>query len=326
MSGARSPAEVLALLEAAGRQMARGEAVDLVPVAPADIAAALRTESFDLSVLEQAAVRVVSLSGADLDDVGDDASETLREALAPCDAVMHVLLAAERMTGRPPALSAEQEGFVVELEELVRPCLHRLTAWNELRGEMASAIVPGLRARFWWWCEGAGIAPSAATSLAVVAELVARFPAAQRELDALVGAARAMRAAAPVARAAAPVTTLAEWAKRKRHGADAATGELRVAAASGEQRIDVARAADYDVMWRHPASVVVDVHVEPPAGTTPSVRTASGRVLAMVLVPRTIHRYVIELDDEALGEERIVVVVPLASGDVEIVVPPREVV
>lgn len=315
------PATVLALLEAWGRALACGALTEPVDGGPAKTAVqveeALARELFDLVALEDAGVAIADALAANDEDVA--ATETvLANALEVRDRIEYVLLAAEQASASAPALSLDQQIFLVEFDHLVRPLLSRLTAFNELRGEIASTVMPALRARFWWWCEGVSIAPGAATHLAAVAELIERFPDARAQLDALVAAARAVRATA-AEQPAPKVTRLAEWVAHRRRGRPA---ELRIAAASSDERIDVATTAEYEVSWRPPSAIVIDVHVEPRAA--PHARLPSGRVLASSLVPRTVHRYRIMLDAEALAEDAFVVVIPLAGGDVDVAFPPAD--
>ena len=324
-----TPAEtMLALLEALGRRVASGADVDagsLGADAATRVEAALSSDEFDLAILEDEGVRLVDALGADDDEQEHDVTHVVTAALEARDRVEHVLLGAERVLGAAPSLSRDQQIFLVELEHLVRPLLPHLTAFNELRGARAATLLPSYRRRFWWWCEGVAIAPSAVTNLAAVAELVASFPDARAKFDVLVGAAKSLRSASAQAPAArpVPVTRLLDWVARRREGSAEGRSELHIAAASSSERLEVASTEAYEVSWRPPASVIVDVHVEPRAGAVPFARLPSGRTVPSSLVPRTVHRYTIALDAAALAEDGLVVVIPLAAGDLEIAVPPE---
>ena len=55
----------------------------------------------------------------------------------------------------------------------------------EERARALGTITPSMRSRFWWWSRVADLDPLALEQLPSVAALVARFPSARRELEAL---------------------------------------------------------------------------------------------------------------------------------------------
>ncbi len=219
---AEVPGVTLALLEAAGRLVAIGGGAGVrtwasgrAEHARAAVAEHARSDSF--AELEDAAVALRALldrrAGAG-DVTDDDLTRGVCEALGVRDRIELRSLGAAAVLGAAPAPSVEQESALLVFESLVRPELWRLTEANEARREALAWMAPARRPTFWWWHEGADVAPRAVSSLAAVALLCARFPAAAEALRSLVAAQHAWDEAG-TARRAAPVVSFGAWVRRR---------------------------------------------------------------------------------------------------------------
>ncbi len=314
------------LFEAAGRLVALG--------APELAAGALRGRD-DLR-----APAAQALGRDEAADELEDAAIALREALAAGDegegAGVGVALAAFagrdraefRLLGAALALGRDPERFEagaagrLEFEALVRPELWRLCAFNDARRAALAAVTPALRARFWWWHEGAEIDPGAAAALPAVAALVAAFPAARARLEALVrareawGSSRAARAASP-----RPMYTLRDWVERRDAGGPGLAEAPALAAAAADETLLVDE-ADYQISWAPPDELVVDLVADRAPGELPALRLAEGPTWRAVAVEGAEERFAFSLPPGALDEARASLTLPLARGPIEVALPP----
>jgi hypothetical protein len=109
-------------------------------------------------------------------------------------------------------LGLEAPPRAAELDQLARADqdlesqLWRLTALNDHRVQRLESIAPEHRESTWWYSRGAHLPDSAVTHLGSVAALVARFPEAREELDALSTSESVLGALASSPKAAAPPT------------------------------------------------------------------------------------------------------------------------
>jgi hypothetical protein len=85
-------------------------------------------------------------------------------------------------------LTADLEIDLVEADEQLRSQLWRLTFLNEARQERLEALREPERERHWWYALGAHVPSRAVAHLGDVAAVVACFPEAHAELQALAGA------------------------------------------------------------------------------------------------------------------------------------------
>lgn len=250
----------------------------------------------DFEVLEEDAIRLVEA----------ESLESFEEIVAARDRIEHVLVELDhrRVSG---IIGRDAEIRLASFEHLLRHELPRLTSANAVRDPVASAIRPDLRRRFWWWCEGAGIDANAYASLTGVAELVARFPVARERFDALA------RSAGTLERP--KVVRFSDWLARRR-GAE----PMKVAAATSSESVEIARTSAYELAWRPPATIVLDVNEDLAPGVLPTLRTGR-RERAMTPVPRTEQRFSITLEDAELDEAQVIVGIPLATGPIDVAVP-----
>lgn len=125
-------------------------------------------------------------------------NEVAEASLAVLERRHHVealLLGAEQIVGRRVAsmdLATSLEAF----DTAGRETLWAFVPLNSARRARAAALDPEARERCWWWSEGADLAEDSVLALRKAARLIAVFPAAQGELDALIAAARETRAEA----------------------------------------------------------------------------------------------------------------------------------
>ncbi|APR79609.1 Hypothetical protein A7982_04956 [Minicystis rosea] len=325
--------DAAAVLEAAGRLVTMGAPAEVIAWAEGradrgrSIAEApARTGSFE--AIEDAAVALHDLLERRALGKGDVTDEELsrgvREAFRARDQLELQRLGAATILGRAPELGAAEESALIVFESLVRPALFRLTELNDLRREALARIAPAHRATFWWWCEGADVAPHAVASLPAVAHLVARFPAAAEMLAALVAAQRTWDEAASERRVAT-VVSLRGWLRRRTDAARAATGAVvALAAATRDEEITLLDERDYQVSWSAPDTLVIDLVADRAPGAVPSLRRADGSVVASVSVAGAEERFAIHADETLLSAGRAVLVLPLAGGVVEIALPPND--
>jgi hypothetical protein len=201
-----------------------------------------------------------------------------------------------------------------EFEQIVKPELPRLTQLNEVRGAITLAIAPEFRDRFWWYSHAAALPGKAFTSMAAVAGLVAIFPELEQRFLALVETERALRS-----RPTPQVVSLAGWLQRRRGAFE--QGRLKAAAADDVQGSELFVKREYEISFRAPATIVIDVSAELREGELPALRLASGRTLRFEPVAHALDRFVVTLDEEALAAERVWIVVPLSDGIAEETLP-----
>lgn len=307
------PASSADALAALGRVVRQGGVVPGLPALRDDMLTLARAQAalseLDVTALDETAVALGQLSGD-----GAELSETeLSSALAGLEQRDHVELVqvgAAALHADAVQLELEAASALVAFDELVRPCLFWLTPANEARGERAVAVAPAYRERFWWWCQGAAVAPSAVGALSSVAELLERFPEAQLELDRLRETLRSL-AGEPRSK----VISLRSWLARR---ASAGPAErLQVAAADAPRYVDLLRTPELEISLRLPTTLILDLHSDLRAGASPHALTASGRVLEATVAEHALDRFHISLDDAALQEPFLTVVVPFAAGSRE---------
>ncbi|MCU0681434.1 MAG: hypothetical protein MUF34_04095 [Polyangiaceae bacterium] len=292
-----------------------------------DAALALREA---LQAREDAAVEVVSLDAIPAVEAGAAAAEAafsvaVRDALAARDRAEFRLLGAALVLGIDPDRVEAGVASRLEFEALVRPELWRLCALNPLRRAAALAVTPALRARFWWWHQGCAIAPGAAAALPAVAALLASFPGARAQLEALVRADQAWAAAGAAARPAPrPVYTLRDWVEGRARGASAeakASEALPMAAAPADERF-LLDGTELQLSWSPPAGLIVDLLADRAPGEVPTLLLADGSILRAVEVEGAEERYAFTLPERAFDEARARLIVPLASGLFDLSLPP----
>lgn len=361
----RLPAENAALgdlLEAAGRLalLEPGAAGPLVPPAvTARAREALRdglgVDLVDAPSLGTLAFDVLAALDARTEDddvLTDDARHlaAIGEALAARDRVELQRLGAEAVVGAPvppdETLAAELDAF----EALLRPELWRLTVTNAGRGDAVGWVPATARRRFWWRFEGVDIDPRAADALAGVASLVARFPEARAELEALVdaeahltrrsveaeatadehvaGAGDDTREAPPAG--GAPVTSLWDWVAKKRaahaEAADATDDRAPVAvAASGEaEELGLLERDDVELSFLPPATLVVDVVEDRVPGVLPVLVLPDGTTRELQPVEGALERFAVTLAPEDLQRAGTSLRVTLRTGSLTLNLPPEE--
>ncbi len=325
-------AEGIALLEAAGRLVALGAraGVRAWSAARAEraraVTEALAADTF--AELEDAAVAlraILDRRAGGAGDVGDDdLAHGVRAALGVRDRVELRTLGAAALLGAAPAPSLEQASALLVFDSLIRPELWRLTEANEARRAALAWMAPPLRPSFWWWHEGADIAPGAVSSLAAVAHLCARFPAAAEALRSLVTAQHAWDEAGS-ARRAATVTTLGAWLRRRSDEARSLQGSagLALAAATAGEEITLVDLPAYQISWQPPDSLLVDLVADRAPGALPSLLLADGVVVPAEAVAGVVERFRIPAGAPLLAGGRVVLVLPLASGTVTVPLPPE---
>jgi hypothetical protein len=311
-----------AALEEAGRRIAEGRGAAPAPLADAPLGA-----DGAFAALEDAATLLVALLERRALGTGDVSDEELRagvsEALAARDRVEHRLLGAAAAFGHAPQLAPDEESALLVFEALVRPVLFRLVEINALRQERLAHIAPARRSAFWWWSEGADVAPSAVSALAAVAHLCARFPAAAEELAALVAAQRAWDEEGRTQRAAR-VVSLGGWLRRKTEQARSmppAAVALAAAEAEAEEEIALVEEPRFQLSWAPPDTLLVDLVADRAPGEVPSLRLGAGALVLAVAVEGAVERFAVRLGEAALGAERATLLLPLAEGPLEIELP-----
>jgi hypothetical protein len=303
--------DAAALAEAAGRlaALAAGDRVSAWARAhpdrarrAAEIVGAGR--SADFSGIEDAAVAVRALLDRRAEGaIGPaDLARGLEEPLGARDRIELARLGAAALLGRPPPASPDEESALLVFEGLVRPEVWRLTEANEARRAAVAWMAPSHRPSFWWWSEGADVDPRAVAALPSVAHLAARFPAAAAALRALVAAQETWDDAAREPRAEAPKLVLA-------------------AAAAGEE-VTILDRPDVQVSWIPPGGLAVDLVADRAPEATPSIRLPGGTEIRAEPVEGAVERFHAEVGAGPLAEGRLVLVLPLAGGAVEILLPP----
>jgi len=200
------------------------------------------------------------------------------------------------------SLDDEQREAIDAIDAIWRPSVWKLVSYNDARAERLAWIAPEHRKRFFWLSDGVGIAPSAVAALPAVAELVARFPEASLELDALVDVAQR------VSSRGARLVRLGDWLARS------SDDDVRVAAAAvGGARRVAHEDGVCDVRFDAPGTLVVDVLAE--SERAPSLVLESGREIASAQSPEALDRYRFDLDAEAREERSATIVVRLSSGE-----------
>lgn len=264
--------------------------------------------------LEDSAIRLRDALAIDSDD--DRYASLANDAAAALEVRDHAeleLLGAAFLLGcSPEALEASSSSRRV-FDEVVRPESWRLVAVNELRQAMLATLSPRVRARFWWWQAGAGLAASAISAMSVAAELVARFPNARRRFESLVRA-QAAWTSAGLAATASPRRTVRTWLVR------AEARDLLLAAAADDEVL-VMETPELELSFAAPARLVIDLLADRRPAALPWLRGSSGLVVGATSVANTNERFAFELPDAILDDRRVSLVVPLASGDHELVLP-----
>lgn len=103
-----------------------------------------------------------------------------------------------------PELDDETLALLVEADELLSTQLFRLLMLNEHRQKRLAAVPADERADFWWYSRGASLPAEAVRHLSDVAALIAAFPEARREFDALSRAEELLISTPARARVSAP--------------------------------------------------------------------------------------------------------------------------
>jgi hypothetical protein len=313
----------LSALEEAGRRVAEGAAAAAGPAARAAIDRIGADGAF--ARLEDEAAALVAW--LEQHGPGEGSDEALAAAALPAlearDRVEHRILGAAAILGRTPDLAPEEESALLVFASLVRPLAFRLVELNARRQERLARIAPQRRASFWWWSEGADVAPHALAALPAVAHLCARFPAAAEQLAALVAAQRAWDDEGRTRRAA-KVVSLGSWLRRKTEEARAVPeAAVAMAAAHAEEEIALVEEPRYELSWAPPDTLVIDLVADRAPGEVPALR-AGAAVAAATEVEGAVERFAVRLDEAALAaEEEAVLVLPLAEGALEIRLPPE---
>jgi hypothetical protein len=312
------------LAEAAGRLVALGAGATVVAWAAEHAAraraAAAAVAGADLAELEDAAVALRALLDRRAEGSASlgDLERGVGEALGARDRVELAMFGAAALAGQPWRAGDEQESALLVFESLVRPELWRLTEVNATRRAALAWMAPEHRASFWWWAEGADIAPEALASMPSVAHLSARFPAAAAALRALVGAQHAWDAASS-APAPTEVASFGAWVARRTAGTR--PHALPLAAAAAAEEVTLLDQPDFQVSWSPPGALVVDFVADRAPGATPSLRLAGGEEIPSEAVAGAEERFQITAGAPILAEDRVVLVLPLASGTIEIPLP-----
>lgn len=311
----------LPALEEAGRRVAEGALVE----ANAELSPLGADGAF--AALEDAATTLVALLERRALGTGEVTDEALREgvlaALAARDRVEHRILGATAILGAAPDLAPEEESAILVFEALVRPALFRMVEVNALRQERLAKIAPLRRAAFWWWSEGADVAPTAVASLVAVAHLCARFPAAADQLAALVAAQRAWDEEGR-ARRAAKVVSLGGWLRRKAEEARSLPPQaVAMAAAQAEEEIALVDDARFQISWAPPDTLVIDLVADRAPFGLPMIRVGDGEPAPAIAVEGAVERFAVQLGEAVLGSARVTLIVPLAEGSIEVLLPPE---
>jgi hypothetical protein len=315
----------LLALEEAGRRVAEGAPAAVDPGARG---AATRLDADGaLAALEDAAVALVALLERRALGTGEVSDEELAggvtDALGARDRVEHRLLGAAEVLGHAPALGPAEESALLVFEALVRPALFRLVEVNELRRERVARLSPARRASFWWWQEGADVAPQAVAALPAVAHLCARFPAAAEQLATLVAAQRAWDDEGR-ARREARVISLGGWLRRAAESARAARpSAVAMAAAQADEEIALVDEARFQISWTPPDTLVIDLLADRAPGEVPAVRVGEAAPVRATAVEGAVERFAVRLDAAALAARRTTLILPLAEGPVELPLPPE---
>ena len=296
------------LLDAVGRLvLVDDQAPPLPTMASAAIVAVLDREAVR-DALEEAAVRLHEI----LDDDSDDAERLAREApplLAIRDAAERELLGAALLLGCSVDDLERASSVRLEFDALVRPRTWELVAMNGLRQAALAAMTPRLRARFWWWHDGAGLDPRAVAALGRAAPLVARFPAARAHFESLV---RAETIWTGTFRPG--VTSLRAWLRTR-----TTENELPLAAA-GDDEHRVLETPDVEISFAPPDHLVLDLLSARRSDARPSLRSGAV-VLVASSVREAYERFAFDLPEEVLEGKEVVLSIPLVDGDLEIVLP-----
>jgi hypothetical protein len=171
------------------------------------------------------------------------------------------------------------------------------------------------RERFWWWHLGSDLPPDALQGLAVTADVIAEFPAAQSQLDRLIGAAGWVRSL-PQSRPTGPqrVVSLAAWIAARRAGTPD-TPALAAGFSAGETTLIDER--DYQVSWRDPNELIIDLVLDRRNGEVPTVQVGE-QTLVTEPVPNAEERFVTRLDPAALESPDALLLLPFVSGTVSV--------
>lgn len=238
-----------------------------------------------------------------------DALERLRAAFSIRDAVELRRIGAEAVLGHEPELSLEDEIALVAFDEALRPHLWRLTAMNEWRALEVAWMRPEHRRRFWWWSEASEVDPRGAIHLDAVAELIARFPSAERELRKLAATELLLRSDASAA-----VIDLGRWLRDS-------SPEISMAAATGQRERVLFEHSSFTLSLLPPDALLIDL-LEPRGENLPRLRIGS-TVLESEAVPDALERYRFDLTELLTVTDRVQLVVSLSSGVVRVLLPPE---
>lgn len=215
--------------------------------------------------------------------------------------------------------SDEATSARMTFDRIVRPHVWRLVALNDVRREMTAKLTPEERARFYWWSEGSAIDPRAATAMSGVAHLVATFPGARRRFDALVQAQESWTSSPERVRTRA--RRLHEFLTPRRVRDDLT---LAAAPTDGDERT-VLTTRDVEVSFAAGRrDLIVDLLSDRRVGAVPWIVMEDGERTLGEAVHGAEERFRFLLSMKALDSTRLVIVVPLASGDLELVLPPSD--
>lgn len=284
-----------AKLLAAGRLVALDRTESLTPIGPSgrDAITLLLAREETRDALEDDAVRVRELLEA------DGEAEAIVGLLDTRARAEYELLGAAFLVGTPI-----DPGSCLAFDAIVRPWVWRLTEANVPRRARLANVTPRLHERFWWWSEGVGIDAQAVSAMSAAAQLVARFPNARKRFDGLVRAEETWLARRP-----AVVRTLRRWL--------APSEDLSLAAAGHDERT-VLTTKDVELSFVAPDRLIIDLLADRRGAEVPSL----GAFFAAP-VANTNERFVVALREEDLDGTRLVLTLPLATGDVTLVLPPE---
>jgi len=266
------------------------------------------------------------LANQDDDHAGSTRSlaENCAALLGPRDRAEHELLGAAFVLGCAPETLASSSSARWVFDDVVRPETWRLVAVNELRQASLSRIAPSLRARFWWWHDGAAVNVEAVAALGAAAQLVAKFPHARVRFDSLVRAQAIWDSSAKTSLSdAGPVRTLRAWLTRRspfRTSTGDAPLHLPLAAAAGDEHT-VLENCELQLSFAAPSRLIVDLLSDRRPGAPLVLRTSRGLSVTATSVANTNERFAFELSDAILDEGPITISVPLTTGDLDIVLP-----
>lgn len=274
---------------------------------------ALAASSF--SALELASIDVLRLAPDLVLDPGRaEVRNALDAALKARDAVELLLIGAETILGSAPELGFEHESYLLEFDGAVRPELWRLVPLNSLRALGLEWMDPQQRPRFWWRFEGSDLPDSALEALADSAALIARFPLVSAWFARLQQGDRRLREA-PADPAGMEVVSLSAWLRARRAAAAQATvGEPSLAVGFSEGETVLVSRSDYQISYRPPSALIVDVLMDLAADESPTLLVAGARV-GFELVLDCEQRYELVLTQGMLDATSVTLELPGANGE-----------